>query len=56
MLAEKYFIRQLAGALEKRGSMEALNKKLLERMLVELCPEIEELGLYPVIVGKGKRY
>ncbi|MBP8644757.1 MAG: hypothetical protein KBH99_01385 [Syntrophobacteraceae bacterium] len=32
------------------------DKEGLLRKLHEVCPEIEQLGLYPIVLGKGSRY
>ncbi len=31
-------------------------KEAVLAKLYEICPEIDQLGLYPVILGKGSRY
>ncbi len=36
--------------------MKRLDKEGLMAKLSELCPEIEQLGLYPIVLGQGSRY
>ncbi len=36
--------------------MKTLTKESLQFRMVELCPEIQELGLYYVVIGRGNRY
>ncbi len=31
-------------------------KERVRTRLFELCPEIEHLGIYPIVLGKGHRY
>lgn len=33
-----------------------LSKEELLVKLHELCPDIEQLGLYPIVLGKGRRF
>ncbi len=33
-----------------------MNKEEMLALVHELCPEIEQLGLYAVVLGKGSRY
>jgi hypothetical protein len=33
-----------------------LTKEAVLGKLYEICPEIDRLGLYPVVLGKGSRY
>jgi hypothetical protein len=33
-----------------------LNKEIVLAKLYEICPEIGQLGLYPVVLGRGHRY
>lgn len=36
--------------------MERLDKQGLLAKLYEICPEIEDLGLFPIVIGKNARY
>ena len=36
--------------------MERLDKEGVRAKLYELCPEIDRLGIYPIVLGKGNRY
>lgn len=36
--------------------METLSKESLIIRMIELCPEIEEMGLYSVVIGRGSHY
>lgn len=36
--------------------MEPLPKESLVLRMIELCPEIQELGLYSAVVGRGTHY
>lgn len=36
--------------------METLPRESLMLRMIELCPEIQELGLYSVVVGRGTHY
>jgi len=36
--------------------MSGQDKDGLKEKLYELCPEIDQLGLYPIVIGKGTRY
>jgi len=36
--------------------MNRLNREGVMAKLYELCPEIEQLGLYPIVLGKGNRF
>ena len=40
----------------QRVPMKTLTKESLQFRMVELCPEIQELGLYYVVIGRGNRY
>ena len=33
-----------------------LTKENVLAKLYEICPEIDQLGLYPVVLGRGSRY
>jgi len=33
-----------------------LTKETVLAKLYEICPEIDQLGLYPVVLGRGSRY
>jgi hypothetical protein len=36
--------------------MNGLDKHMVLAKVYELCPEIEHLGIKPVVLGKGNRY
>jgi hypothetical protein len=36
--------------------MERLDREGVLAKLYELCPDIEKLGLYPLVLGKGHRF
>jgi len=36
--------------------METVSKEGLVLRMIELCPEIREMGLYSVVVGRGTHY
>lgn len=36
--------------------MSSQDKDGLKARIYELCPEIEQLGLYTIVIGKGRRY
>ncbi len=36
--------------------MEKLSKEGVLAKVFELCPEIQQLGIQPVVLGKGNRY
>lgn len=36
--------------------MSGQDKDGLKAKIYELCPEIEQLGLYTIVIGKGRRY
>lgn len=36
--------------------MESMSKEGLQHKILELCPEVQEMGLYYVVMGKGNRY
>lgn len=36
--------------------METLSKESLVLRMIELCPEIQEMGLYSVVVGRETHY
>lgn len=36
--------------------METLSKESLVLRMMEMCPEIREMGLYSVVVGRGTHY
>lgn len=36
--------------------MDSLNKERLLSKFYELCPEIEQLGIQPIILNRGSRY
>jgi hypothetical protein len=36
--------------------METLNKEGVLAKVYEICPEIQQLGIQPVVLGKGNRY
>jgi hypothetical protein len=40
----------------QRVPMETLSKESLQFKILELCPEVQEMGLYCVVMGKGNRY
>lgn len=33
-----------------------MNKEELLEYVLKLCPEVEQLGLYAIVIGKGRRY
>ncbi len=39
-----------------KDRMQNGDKKRLLRRLYEECPEIEELGLFTIVIGKNRRY
>lgn len=36
--------------------MDIQDKDGLKARIYELCPEIEQIGIYPVVIGRGSRY
>ena len=36
--------------------MQALNTETITSKLHELCPEIKQLGIQPIVLNKGNRY
>jgi hypothetical protein len=36
--------------------MQALNTELILSKLHELCPEMKQLGIQPIVLNKGNRY
>jgi len=36
--------------------MSGQDKDGLKAKIYALCPEIEQLGLYTIVIGKGRRY
>jgi hypothetical protein len=36
--------------------MQALNAEMILSKLHELCPEIKQLGIQPIVINKGSRY
>lgn len=36
--------------------MKRLDREGVMAKLYELCPEIREMGIYPIVLGKGNRY
>jgi hypothetical protein len=36
--------------------MQALNTEVILSKLHELCPEIKQLGIQPIVLNKGNRY
>jgi hypothetical protein len=33
-----------------------MNKEEMLEYVLKLCPEVEQLGLYVIVIGKGRRY
>jgi hypothetical protein len=48
--------KQLPIAGAERMKTGLLSKEVLLAKFHEICPEIGQLGLHPVILGKGARY